>query len=109
LSPLLAYLSLSSLPRLYDQPLVILGRTFFDCEIGLLLLTVIVIFPTTVGSFLISMLMLGLAIMCAHDAFRVQEDLFLDDQELANSVVLSFLGSIAFSTTTRVKPSGSNA
>ena len=103
-------LSLSSLPRLSDQPLVILGRTFSDCEIGFSLLTVVVVFLTTVGSFLISVLMLGFAIACAHGAFRVQEDLFLDDQEPANSGFLSFLGSAASSAAAaRVRPSDSNA
>ncbi|KAF3963004.1 hypothetical protein CMV_012560 [Castanea mollissima] len=59
-------ISLSSLPRLSDQPLVVLGRTFSDCEIGLSLLTVVVVvFLTTVGSFLISALMLGFARSCA--------------------------------------------
>ncbi|KAF8406563.1 hypothetical protein HHK36_008651 [Tetracentron sinense] len=36
---------------------------------------------TSVGSLLISTLMIGFAIVCAHGAFRVPEDLFLDDQE----------------------------
>lgn len=82
-----------------NQPLVILGRTFSDREtlIGLSLLTVVVVFLTTVGSLLISALMVGFAIVCAHGAFRVPEDLFLDDQEPANSGLLSFLGGAASS------------
>ncbi|KAE7996546.1 hypothetical protein FH972_001260 [Carpinus fangiana] len=70
-----------------DQPLVILGRTFSDREtlLGLSLLTIIVVFLTTVGSLLISALMVGFAIVCAHGAFRVPEDLFLDEQEPANA------------------------
>ncbi|XP_057981668.1 PRA1 family protein B3-like [Malania oleifera] len=82
-----------------DQPLVILGRTFSDREtLGVLtLLTVIVIFLTTVGSLLISALMIGLGIVCAHGAFRVPEDLFLDDQEPVNAGFLSFLGGAASS------------
>ena len=104
LSPLLAYLSLSSLPRLYDQPLVILGCSFSHCKIGLSLLTVVVIFLTTVGSFLILVLMLGFVIMCANGAFRVQKDLFLDDQEPANSGLLFFLGSAASFVAARVRP-----
>ena len=109
LSPLSTYLSLSSLPRLYNQPLVILSCTFSDCEIGLSLLIVVVIFLTTIRSFLISVLMLGFAIVCAHGAFRVQEDLFLDDQEPANSRFLSFLDNAASSATVRVRPLDSNA
>ena len=50
------------------------------------------------------MLMLGFVIMYANGAFRVQQDLFLDDQELANSRFLSFLSSAASSVAARVKP-----
>ncbi|KAK7831315.1 tubulin gamma-2 chain [Quercus suber] len=53
--------------------------------------------------------MLGFAIVCAHGAFRVQEDLFLDDQDPANSGFLSFPGSAASSVAARVRPSDSNA
>lgn len=90
-----------------DQPLTILGRTFSDREtlFGLSLLTVVVIFLTTVGSLLISALMVGFAIICAHGAFRVPEDLFLDDQEPANSGFLSFLGGAASSAAAAAAPS----
>ncbi|KAL4620781.1 hypothetical protein ACB092_06G180700 [Castanea dentata] len=89
-----------------DQPLVILGRTFSDREtlIGLSLLTIVVVFLTTVGSLLISALMVGFAIVCAHGAFRVPEDLFLDDQEPANSGFLSFLGGAASSAAAAAAP-----
>ncbi|XP_031253674.1 PRA1 family protein B1-like [Pistacia vera] len=82
-----------------DQPLVIFGRTFSEREtLGVLvLLTIVVVFLTTVGSLLISALMIGAAIVCAHGAFRVPEDLFLDDQEPVNSGFLSFLGGAAAS------------
>lgn len=80
-----------------DQPLIIFGRTFSDREtLGVLVvLTIVVVFLTTVGSLLISALMVGAAIVCAHGAFRVPEDLFLDDQEPVNSGFLSFLGDAA--------------
>ncbi|XP_062000810.1 PRA1 family protein B2-like [Rosa rugosa] len=80
--------------RSSDQPLVIAGRTFSDAEtlIGLVVLTVVVVFVSSVGSLLISALLIGFAIVCAHGAFRVPEDLFLDDQEPANAGFLSFLG-----------------
>ncbi|GAB4857300.1 hypothetical protein Ancab_015208 [Ancistrocladus abbreviatus] len=39
--------------------------------------------------------MVGLAIVCAHGAFRVPEDLFLDEQEPAATGFLSFLGGAA--------------
>ncbi|GAB4831989.1 PRA1 protein B3 [Ancistrocladus abbreviatus] len=82
-----------------DQPFILLGRTFSDREVlGILVVsTVVVIFLTSVGSLLISALMVGLAIVCAHGAFRYPEDLFLDDQEPANAGFLSFLGGAASS------------
>jgi hypothetical protein len=92
--------------RQSDQPLVILGRTFSDREtlLGLSLLTIIVVFLTTVGSLLISALMVGFAIVCAHGAFRVPEDLFLDEQEPANAGFLSFLGGAASSAAAAAAP-----
>ncbi|XP_010937957.1 PRA1 family protein B3 [Elaeis guineensis] len=84
-----------------DPPLVILGRTFSDRETlgALVLLTILVVFLTSVGSLLISALMVGVAIVAIHGAFRVPEDLFLDDQEPggATSGFLSFLGGAAAS------------
>lgn len=82
-----------------DQPLIIFGRTFSDREtLGMLvLLTIVVVFLTTVGSLLISASMIGAAIVCAHGAFRVPEDLFLDEQDPVNTGFLSFLGGAASS------------
>ncbi|XP_050214728.1 PRA1 family protein B4 [Mercurialis annua] len=81
-----------------DQPLVIVGRTFSDREtLGLLIVfSVVVVFLTSVGSVLISALMVGLGIVFAHGAFRAPEDLFLDEQEpTAATGFLSFLGGAA--------------
>lgn len=77
-----------------DPPLVVFGRTFSEREtLGVLVvLSIVVIFLTSVGSVLISALMVGVAIVCAHGAFRVPEDLFLDEQEPAATGFLSFLG-----------------
>lgn len=77
-----------------DPPLVLFGRTFSEREtLGILLvLSVVVVFLTSVGSVLISALMVGMAIVCAHGAFRVPDDLFLDEQEPAAVGFLSFLG-----------------
>lgn len=82
-----------------DQPLVILGRTFSDREtLGVLvILTIVVVFLTSVGSLLTSALMIGFGIVCLHGAFRVPEDLFLDDQEPPNTGLLSFLSGAATS------------
>lgn len=82
-----------------DQPLVIAGRAFSELEtLGILVvLTIVIVFLTSVGSLLISALLIGVAIVCAHGAFRVPEDLFLDDQEPSNAGFLSFLGGAASS------------
>lgn len=77
-----------------DRPLVLLGRTFSDFETLALLsaLTIFVVFLTSVGSVLVSALMLGVAVVCLHGAFRVPEDLFLDEQEPSQATgFLSFL------------------
>lgn len=89
-----------------DQPLVIFGRTFSDREtLGILVVTtIVVVFLTSVGSLLISGLLVGLAIVCAHGAFRVPEDLFLDDQEPVNAGFLSFLGGAASSAAAAAAP-----
>ncbi|CAN4097635.1 unnamed protein product [Withania somnifera] len=93
-----------------DQPLVIFGRTFSDREtLGILVVsTIIVVFLTSVGSLLISALLVGLAIVSAHGAFRVPEDLFLDDQEPANAGLLSFLGGAASSAAAASAPAVSS-
>ncbi|KAF3779035.1 PRA1 family protein B4 [Nymphaea thermarum] len=79
-----------------SEPLVLFGRTYTDREVlgGMTLFTVIVLFLTSVGSLLISALMFGVAIICAHASFRVPEDLFLDEQEPTVGF-LSFLGAPA--------------
>lgn len=80
-----------------DQPLVLFGRVFSEREtLGVLVvLSVFVVFLTSVGSVLISALLVGVAIVAAHGAFRVPEDLFLDDQEQASTGFLSFIGGAA--------------
>lgn len=81
-----------------DQPLVLFGRTFTDTQTlwGLIGLSVFVVFLTSVGSVLISALMFGFAVVFAHGAFRVPEDLFLDEQETSASTgFLSFLSGAA--------------
>ncbi|XP_010508872.1 PREDICTED: PRA1 family protein B2-like [Camelina sativa] len=84
--------------RSSDQPLVIFGRTFTDREtlLALVLTTIVVVFMTSVGSLLTSALTIGIAIVCLHGAFRVPDDLFLDEQEgSANAGLLSFIGNSA--------------
>ncbi|XP_059626417.1 PRA1 family protein B3-like [Cornus florida] len=92
-----------------DQPVVVLGRTFSDREtLGILIvLTVVVIFLTSVGSLLMSTALVGLAIVCVHGAFRVPEDLFLDDQDPigSGSGLFSFIGGAASSAAVAAAPS----
>ncbi|KAK4778365.1 hypothetical protein SAY87_018552 [Trapa incisa] len=88
--------------RTSDHPIVVFGRTFSNREtLGfLVVMTVVVVFLTTVGSLLISALMIGMALVCLHGAFRVPEDLFMDEQEPDNGGFLSFLGGAASSVAT---------
>ncbi|KAL5974684.1 hypothetical protein ACLOJK_031354 [Asimina triloba] len=78
-------------------PIYLFGRTFSDREIfgGLICLTVFVVFLTSVGSLIISAIMLGAGLVAVHGSFHVPDDLFLDDQEPgANVGFLSVLGGI---------------
>ncbi|XP_074571476.1 PRA1 family protein B2-like [Curcuma longa] len=85
-------------------PLVLFRRNFSDREIlgGLVLLTLLVVFLTSIGSLIVSALMVGAAVVCVHGAFRVPEDLFLDDQDSTGPAggFLSFLGGAAASSGT---------
>jgi ABC-type multidrug transport system permease subunit len=76
------------------EPLVAFGRTFSEREILVImgLLSIVVVLMTSVGYILMSALLVGFLITAAHGAFRVPDDLFLDDQE-ASGGFLSFLGS----------------
>lgn len=90
-----------------DQPLVVFGRSFSDREtLGILtVFSVFVIFLTSVGSVLMSALLVGVALVCAHGAFRVPEDLFLDEQEpTASTGFLSFLGGAASNAAAAAAP-----
>lgn len=90
-----------------DQPLVVFGRTFSDREtLGILVIfSIFVVFLTSVGSILISALLIGFGIVCAHGAFRVPEDLFLDEQEpTAATGFLSFLGGAASNAAAAAAP-----
>lgn len=68
------------------------------------MVSVVVVFLTSVGSVLISALMVGLAIVFAHGSFRVPEDLFLDEQEPVATGFLSFLGGAASNAAAAAAP-----
>ena len=59
---------------------------------GMSLFTVIMIFMTNVGSILMTAALIGAALVFAHGAYRVPDDLFLDEQETTGGF-LSFLSS----------------
>ncbi|KAK8697990.1 hypothetical protein V6N13_114122 [Hibiscus sabdariffa] len=82
-----------------EQPLVIWGRTYTDREklAMLVVFTVVVIFFTSVGSLLMWGIIMGLAVVCAHGAFRLSEDLFLDEQEPLGWGLFSFVTGAASS------------
>ncbi|CAN7004365.1 unnamed protein product [Brassica rapa subsp. trilocularis] len=94
--------------RPVDRPLILFGRSFSDLETlgGLILSTIAVIFFTSVGSVLISALLVGIATVCVHGAFRSPNDLFLDEQDPAAAGFLSFIG---VPTTSSSMPSTSSA
>ncbi|CAB4282110.1 unnamed protein product [Prunus armeniaca] len=77
-----------------DQPLVIFGRTFSDTQalFGLGLATLFAILVTSVLSLILTAVMVGVMIVCAHGAFRDPEDLFLDDQQPLASGFTSIFG-----------------
>lgn len=99
LSLLAAWLFLYLLRPSDQQPLVVLNRTFSDSEIlGILIFaTVFVIFLTSIGSVLMSATLIGLGIVSVHGAFRDPEDLFIDDQDLPGSGLLSYIKTAASS------------
>ncbi|KAJ4772102.1 PRA1 (Prenylated rab acceptor) family protein [Rhynchospora pubera] len=99
---LLAAWSFLYLFRPADPPLSLFGRTFSDRETlgGLVLVSIIVIFMTSVGSLIISAITVGALLVCIHGALRVPEDLFLDEPDQqggAAAGLLSFLGGAASS------------
>ncbi|KAK4783526.1 hypothetical protein SAY86_007900 [Trapa natans] len=97
LSGLLASWVFLYLFRPSDSPLVVFGRNYSDREtLGILVvLSIVVVFLTSVGSVIISALLSGVAVVCIHGAFRAPEDLFLDEPEPAATGFLSFLGNAA--------------
>lgn len=73
------------------EPLVISGRVISDREklVGMAAISILIVFGiTSVGSILISGVIVGFAAICIHGAFRVPDDLFLDDND--NASFLSF-------------------
>ncbi|KAI3757817.1 hypothetical protein L6452_05360 [Arctium lappa] len=81
-----------------DQPVFLFDRTFSDREVlGILIVsTIVIVFLTGLVSMMISSLVFGLGITCVHGAFRVPQDVFVEDQEPSSSAgFLSFLAAAA--------------
>lgn len=76
------------------EQLVVFNRAFSEREVLAIMtvLTIVVVFLTNVGSLLISALVVGLLLVAVHGAFKVPDDLFLDEQDSTGGL-LSFLGS----------------
>jgi len=76
------------------DPVVAFGMTLNETELLLItsLVSVVVALVTGLESLIQSALLLGIGITLLHGAFRVPDNLFLDDQE-APSDLLAFLGS----------------
>ncbi|CAI7792018.1 unnamed protein product [Closterium sp. NIES-53] len=73
--------------------LIIAGRTLNEREkfLAMAVISIVIVFGlTSVGSILMSGLVMGAAAIAAHAALRVPDDLFLDDNESGS--FLSFLG-----------------
>ncbi|GJP44394.1 hypothetical protein CLOM_g9144 [Closterium sp. NIES-68] len=73
--------------------LIIAGRTLNEREkfLAMAVISIVIVFGlTSVGSILMSGLVMGAAAIALHAAFRVPDDLFLDDNESGS--FLSFLG-----------------
>ncbi|XP_020219882.1 PRA1 family protein B4 [Cajanus cajan] len=83
LAALLASWLFLYLLRPADQPLRLFGRTFSDFETLSLLgaATFVLLFLTSLGSLLVTAFTLSVALVAAHAAFRVPEDLFLDERQ----------------------------
>ncbi|MCO5588452.1 hypothetical protein L7F22_042408 [Adiantum nelumboides] len=77
-------------------PFTAFGRSFSERELFAVMsvFTMFFIFLTNVGSLLISAAMIGFAIISVHAAFRVPDDLFLDEDGSAANGFMSFLGSV---------------
>lgn len=75
------------------EQLVLFNRPFSEREVLAIMtvLTIVVVFLTNVGSLLISALMVGALLVTLHGAFKIPDDLFLDEQDSAGGL-LSFLG-----------------
>lgn len=77
-----------------QAPLVLGGRTFSNQEkfVAMGVISVVVIFfLTSVGTLLFTAIGISVALISLHGAFRVPDDLFLDESEMERGGLFSFL------------------